>query len=168
MASSNGSDDTSTSANNDDENIVPSSTSGSNNSNSSSSSSNNGEASSSIAMEDDRGSTVPEAIFNFTNCIVGAGVIGLGGAIASSGGFISIILICFFAFVTKLSLDLLIRLSLSSSMERSTTRSYEDLAHNSLGYWKGRVVVMVCKFSYSFGCLVAYVIVIKDLSLIHI
>ena len=168
MVSSNRSDDTSISANNDDENIVPSSTSRgtsgscSNNSNSSSSSSNNGEASSSIAMEDDRGSTVPEAIFNFTNCIVGAGVIGLGGAIASSGGFISIILICFFAVVTKLSLDLLIRLSRSSSMERSTTRSYEDLAHNSLGYWKGRVVVMVCKFSYSFGCLVAYVIVIKD------
>ena len=31
-----------------------------------------------------------------------------------------------------------------------------------MGYWKGRVLVMACKFSYSFGCLVAYIVVIKD------
>jgi len=105
------------------------------------------------------GSSVPGAIFNFTNSIVGAGCIGLGGAIALSGGIISIVLVLFFAVLTKLSLDLLIRLSVQNS---TTTTSYEDLAEVGIGYWKGRVLVMACKFAYSFGCLVAYVIVIKD------
>mmetsp|Transcript_23148 Transcript_23148/g.54739 ORF Transcript_23148/g.54739 Transcript_23148/m.54739 type:complete len:554 (+) Transcript_23148:145-1806(+) len=107
------------------------------------------------------GSSVPEAVFNFTNSIVGAGCIGLGGAIASSGGMISIALVLFFAVLTKLSLDLLIRLSIQHST-MATTINYEDLAEEVMGYWKGRVLVMVCKLSYSFGCLVAYVIVIKD------
>jgi amino acid permease len=122
------------------------------------------------------GSSLPEAIFNFTNSIVGAGCIGLGGAIALSGGFVSIGLVIFFAILTKLSLDLLIRLSLehlrtipSHSQQQQQQQqqqqheklSYEDLAHLGMG-WAGRIVVMLCKFSYSFGCLVAYVIVIKD------
>jgi amino acid permease len=102
------------------------------------------------------GSSIPSAIFNFTNCIVGAGCIGLGGAMALSGGFVSVGLVLFFALLTKLSLDLLIRLSVQQSK-----LSYEELAQVALG-GTGRIVVMVCKFSYSFGCLVAYIIVIKD------
>lgn len=115
--------------------------------------------------ENDHGSSVPDAIFNFTNSIVGAGCIGLGGAIALSGGLISIALVIFFAVLTKLSLDLLIRLSVESTSASDgsvANASYEDLAERGMGYWKGRVPVMVCKLSYSFGCLVAYVIVIKD------
>jgi len=93
----------------------------------------------------------------------GAGCIGLGGAIALSGGIISIALVLFFAILTKLSLDLLIRLSLQhSTTNTAMMSSYEDLAQASMGYWKGRVLVMTSKFSYSFGCLVAYIIVIKD------
>lgn len=107
------------------------------------------------------GSSVPEAVFNFTNSIVGAGCIGLGGAIALSGGLISIALVIFFAILTKLSLDLLIRLSIQQS-STTMTASYEDLAQAGMGYWKGRMLVMTCKLSYSFGCLVAYIIVIKD------
>jgi len=107
-----------------------------------------------------RGSSVAEAVFNFTNSIIGAGCIGLGGAIALSGGFISISLVIFFAVLTKLSLDLLIRLSLENSTT-TMTASYESLAQAGMGYW-GRVLVMICKLFYSFGCLVAYVIVIKD------
>jgi amino acid permease len=115
------------------------------------------------------GSSIPDAIFNFTNSIVGAGCIGLGSAIALSGGFISIVLVIFFAILTKLSLDLLIRLSLDPTLTVSTSFSsrnhekltYEDLAQLGIG-WIGRMLVMLCKFSYSFGCLVAYVIVIKD------
>jgi amino acid permease len=114
-----------------------------------------------ISNGSEHGSSVKEAIFNFTNSIVGAGCIGLGGAIASSGGMISIALIVFFAILTKLSLDLLIRLSIEHSTT-AMTASYEDLAQAGMGYWKGRVLVMICKLSYSFGCLVAYIIVIKD------
>ena len=114
-----------------------------------------------IDHRSDAGSSVREAIFNFTNSIVGAGCIGLGGAIASSGGMISIALVLFFAILTKFSLDLLIRLSIQHSTTTAMV-SYEDLAEGGMGYWKGRVVVMICKLLYSFGCLVAYVIVIND------
>ncbi|KAL3904630.1 MAG: hypothetical protein SGARI_004841, partial [Bacillariaceae sp.] len=117
------------------------------------------------------GSSLAEAVFNFTNSIVGAGCIGLGGAIALSGGFISIALVLFFALMTKLSLDLLIRLSLDVRMRNEESQeqqssshdkiSYEDLAQRGMG-WPGRILVMACKFTYAFGCLVAYVIVIKD------
>jgi amino acid permease len=111
------------------------------------------------------GSSVAEAVFNFTNSIVGAGCIGLGGAIALSGGFISVGLVLFFALLTKLSLDLLVRLSLEVRAQHGAPSrdkiSYEDLAQLGMG-WPGRILVMACKFSYAFGCLVAYVIVIKD------
>jgi solute carrier family 38 (sodium-coupled neutral amino acid transporter), member 2 len=104
------------------------------------------------------GSSVAGAIFNLTNSIVGAGAIGLGGAIAVSGGAISVTLILFFALLTKLSLDLVIRLSLEIEGARG---SYEDLAHVGLG-GSGRFVILVCKFLYCFGCLVAYIVVVKD------
>jgi amino acid permease len=108
--------------------------------------------------EKQHGSTILGAIFNFTNSIVGAGCIGLGGAIAISGGGISIIFLLFFAFLTKFSLDLVIRLSIETEGAHG---SYEDLAQVGLGFF-GRLVVLGCKFVYSFGCLVAYVIVVKD------
>jgi amino acid permease len=104
------------------------------------------------------GSSLADAIFNFTNSIVGAGAIGLGGAIAISGGAISIALILFFGLLTKLSLDLVIRLSITTPGAHG---SYEDLAQVGLGAW-GRRLVMACKLLYSFGCLVAYIIVVKD------
>ena len=49
--------------------------------------------------------------FNFTNAIIGAGAMGLGGAFAASGGGISIICLLGFAYLTKLSLDLIVDLS---------------------------------------------------------
>jgi amino acid permease len=105
----------------------------------------------------EHGSTVIGAIFNFTNSIVGAGAIGLGGAISQSGGLVSILAILFFAVLTKVSLDLVVRLSVES--EGAT--SYEDLGHIGFG-WKGRMAVVMSKFLYSCGCLVAYIIVVKD------
>lgn len=133
----------------------------------------NANANANNIIDNNNGSSVTEAIFNFTNSIVGAGCIGLGGAIALSGGIISIVLVLFFAVLTKLSLDLLIRLSIqqnstatasttTAAITSTKTASYEDLVEAGMGYWKGRVLVMACKFSYSFGCLVAYIVVIKD------
>lgn len=103
-----------------------------------------------------RGSTVAQATFNFTNCIVGAGAIGLGGAIAESGGIISIVSVILFAFLVKLSLDLVIETSL-----RHGCSSFEELGDTAFGSI-GRNVVMIAKFAYSFGCLVAYTVVVKD------
>lgn len=104
------------------------------------------------------GSTIYGAIFNFTNTIVGAGAIGLGGAMAKSGGVISVLAILVFAYLTKQSLDLVVQLSVDTP---GAGGSYEGLAQVSLG-WKGWLIVSVSKFLYSFGCLVAYLVVMKD------
>ena len=49
--------------------------------------------------------------FNFTNSIIGAGAMGLGGAFAASGGGISVLMLIGFAYLTKQSLDLIVDLS---------------------------------------------------------
>jgi amino acid permease len=108
--------------------------------------------------ESDHGSSLGAAIFNFTNSIVGAGAIGLGGAIADSGGLISIVAIIFFAVLTKLSLDMLIRLSVEVEGAHG---SYEQLGQVGFGS-AGKLMVVGSKFLYSFGCLIAYTIVVKD------
>lgn len=104
------------------------------------------------------GSTVAGATFNFTNSVVGAGAIGLGGAIAVSGGVVSIGCIIFFGILTKLSLDMLIELTVKTD---GANNSYEDLGRVAYGA-AGRLAVLISKTLYSFGCLVAYVIVVKD------
>jgi amino acid permease len=102
------------------------------------------------------GSSVRAAVFNFTNAIIGAGAIGLGGAFALSGGCIAIVSILACAYLTKLSLDLVLELSL---LQGVTT--YEDLGFCGLGR-VGKLCVTWSKLLYSFGCLIAYVIVVKD------
>ena len=104
------------------------------------------------------GSTIAGATFNFTNSIVGAGAIGLGGAIAASGGVVSICCIVFFGVFTKLSLDMLIELTVKTD---GAHNSYEDLGRVAYGA-AGRLAVLISKTLYSFGCLVAYIIVVKD------
>jgi len=102
------------------------------------------------------GSTIGGTTFNFANSVVGAGAIGLGGAMAVSGGLVSISCIICFGILTKLSLDMLIELTVVSS-----NNSYEDLGRAAYGA-AGRLAVLISKTLYSFGCLVAYVIVVKD------
>jgi amino acid permease len=110
-------------------------------------------------------------IFNFINCIVGAGAIGLGGAMAATGGFVSVVIIIFVAVLVKLSLDLIIDLSINHLSNSTTIMSngntanpsisYEDLGYAAYGK-TGKVLVMVSKFVYAFGCVVAYTIIIHD------
>eukprot|EP00527_Entomoneis_sp_CCMP2396_P008303 CAMPEP_0198141794 /NCGR_PEP_ID=MMETSP1443-20131203/4727_1 /TAXON_ID=186043 /ORGANISM="Entomoneis sp., Strain CCMP2396" /LENGTH=647 /DNA_ID=CAMNT_0043804637 /DNA_START=317 /DNA_END=2260 /DNA_ORIENTATION=+ len=119
---------------------------------------NNSDTNINVDNNNDEGSTVIGAIFNFTNCIVGAGAIGLGGAIGRSGGFISIFCIVGFGILTKRSLDLVVALSLTTPGAKG---SYEDLGRVALGNW-GAAIIAISKFLYSFGCLVAYVVVVKD------
>lgn len=103
----------------------------------------------------EHGSSVGGAIFNFSNCIIGAGAIGLGGAFALSGGLVSVASILFFGVLTKLSLDLVVTMSIEQG------DSYEELGKAAFGQ-VGWIAVLVSKFLYSFGCLVAYIVVVKD------
>ena len=68
--------------------------------------------------------------FNFTNAIIGAGAMGLGGAFAASGGGISIICLLGFAYLTKLSLDLIVDLSSSPEI----VKIVQDLYGNEVAY----------------------------------
>mmetsp|Transcript_29272 Transcript_29272/g.44289 ORF Transcript_29272/g.44289 Transcript_29272/m.44289 type:complete len:480 (-) Transcript_29272:1012-2451(-) len=99
------------------------------------------------------GSSIGGVVFNFTNSIIGAGAIGLGGAFAASGGIVSIVCLLSFALLTKISLDMVIDLSMGSS--------YEQLGYSCYGRI-GWTAVLVSKMLYSFGCLVAYIVVVKD------
>jgi solute carrier family 38 (sodium-coupled neutral amino acid transporter), member 11 len=120
-----------------------------------------------VVSTESYGSSVGGAIFNFTNCIVGAGAIGLGGAFAESGGIVSIATIIFVALLTKLSLDLVVLMSVENSQPLSDnpslqrSASYEELGFLAFGR-SGNMAVLMSKFLYSFGCLVAYIIVVKD------
>lgn len=69
---------------------------------------------------------------------------------------ISIATIIVFALLAKKSLDLVVELSLQHDVS-----SYEDLGRAAYGT-KGKLLVMGTKFAYSFGCLVAYTVVIQD------
>ena len=75
--------------------------------------------------------------FNFTNSIIGAGAMGLGGAFAASGGLISILCLIGFAYLTKLSLDLIVDLSSSRDIinrARHNTESGDDNSDTSSYY----------------------------------
>ncbi len=106
----------------------------------------------------DTGSEWVGAALNLTNSTVGAGCIGLGGAIAHSGGLVSLLALTVFAVLSKYSLDLVVNLSLESQDVRA---SYESLGFLTYGP-RGEFAIILSKGLYSFGCLVAYIVIIKD------
>ena len=88
--------------------------------------------------------------------MIGAGIIGTGGAIAESGYLISVCTLIGIAGLTKKSLDMLIELE-----EKFETSGYEDLGEFAFGR-RGKMAVIISKFVYSLGCMVAYVVVLKN------
>ena len=69
-----------------------------------------------------RKSSIPGAVFNFLNSIVGAGIIGIPYAISVSGFATGIGLLVLVSFITIYSVNQLILLA-----SLSNTKSYEDL-----------------------------------------
>jgi sodium-coupled neutral amino acid transporter 11 len=104
-----------------------------------------------------RGSSILGASLNFSNTILGAGVVGYGGAIAKSGGLVSVTSVLVFAVLTKLSFDIVIELALETN---ATNSSYEDLGRVAFGT-SGYLAVAISKGLFAFGCLVAYVVICK-------
>jgi amino acid permease len=84
----------------------------------------------------------------------------LGGAIANSGGLISIVAILTFAVLSKYSFDLVVSLGLQSSSNHQES-SYEGLGYATYGS-TGKLTVILSKGLYSYGCNVAYIKIIKD------
>lgn len=82
----------------------------------------------------------------------------LGGAFANSGGFVSIACCLVSAALAKLSSDQVV--SLRSTFPKECI-SYETIGEKCYGF-VGKALVLMNKSLFAFGCLVAYVIVIKD------
>ena len=115
--------------------------------------------------------TVYGCAINVTNAIMGAGCIGYGGAMAKSGGFITLFLITFFGILMKRSYDLLIELvlltqanSTSPTYHKNNVSSvtYENLAIHAGCGRMGLIAVMASKGLYALGCMVAYVVIVRD------
>jgi amino acid permease len=76
--------------------------------------------------------------------------------------------ILFFAVLSKYSVDLVITLAVQ--VQGGLPSSYENLGFMTYGS-NGRLVVIISKGLYSFGCLVAYVVIVKDnfsFALVHL
>lgn len=108
-----------------------------------------------------RGSSWIGASFNLTSSIIGAGCIGLGGAIAQSGGLISLFAITVFAILSKYSFDMVIDLAIEAKGAQTISTSYEDLGQFTYGP-AGKYTVILSKLVYSVGCLIAYMVIVKD------
>uniref|UniRef100_A0A7S1D7Z0 Amino acid transporter transmembrane domain-containing protein n=1 Tax=Cyclophora tenuis TaxID=216820 RepID=A0A7S1D7Z0_CYCTE len=111
-----------------------------------------------MIAKDNSGVSVWKAALMFTMSIAGAGVLGISGAIAQSGGLASIAAFLMIAYTTKRSYDLLIALSLDTEGVKG---SYERLGDIALGT-TGRLAVFVAKFMYAFFTLIVHIKVVKD------
>jgi len=129
-------------------------------------------------------STTSGAVFNFANSMVGAGAIGTGGAMAASGGAVSVVAIIVFGYLAKISSDLVISLSVQAAeidnfsnqtnkhpktwpMEQNCPKqvqrplTFEELGEMTHGVL-GMAAVALAKFGFAFGCCVAYVHLVKS------
>ena len=111
-----------------------------------------------ILKADTEGVSVPQAALMFTMSIAGAGVLGISGAIAQSGGLVSVVAILSIAVLTKRSYDLLISLSIDTD---GVEGSYERLGEIAMDA-PGRVAVFASKFTYTFFTLVVHIKIVKD------
>ena len=101
-------------------------------------------------------STRFQAIFNFINSIVGAGIIGLPFAIKECGFFMGIILLIFVAVITQYSVGLLIHVGHHYKVFNYTGLVGEILGEN------GRFIVGVSMLLFAVGAMCAYMIIIGD------
>ncbi|CBN75648.1 conserved unknown protein [Ectocarpus siliculosus] len=101
-------------------------------------------------------SSAAGAVSNFVNTIVGAGIIGLPFALAESGLWAGVFLLCLAAFLTNRSTNMLI-----AAGEKIGRLNYEELMADSFGnagvYLYSFFVVLL-----GYGAMSAYLIIVAD------
>ena len=103
-------------------------------------------------------SSQPKVIFQFTNCVVGSGVLAMSFSLYLGGFLFSLFLILFIVFITDLTVRRLINTGVIEDV-----RNYEELMDKLFGT-KGYVVVSLMLFLYDFGASVSYLIILTDAS----
>lgn len=107
--------------------------------------------------EDDGGtSTIPQALFNFVNSIVGAGIMGLPFAIKEAGLGLGLVLLIGCGVLTDFSVRILINTSVKVGC-----KNYEDIVNYCFGK-AGFYIVSFFMFIFAFGAMIAYNVIIGD------
>lgn len=101
-----------------------------------------------------RTASVSGAVFNVATSIIGAGIMSIPFALKVLGIIPALVLIVFVAFLTDISVELLLRFTHSGD---STT--YASLMKESFGTI-GSVATQVCIMITNLGCLIMYQIII--------
>ncbi|KAL2920241.1 hypothetical protein HK105_200309 [Polyrhizophydium stewartii] len=104
----------------------------------------------------DEGSTVWDAAFNFTNSIVGAGIIGLPYAFLQSGFVSGLVLLVGLAWLVDWTVLLLVH-----DAKLAGQSTYQGLIAHCFGK-RGLIAVSVFQFVFAYGAMCAYTVIIGD------
>eukprot|EP00158_Paraphelidium_tribonemae_P007889 Partr_v1_DN28387_c0_g1_i2_m78347 putative Solute carrier family 38, member 11 len=101
-------------------------------------------------------STMPQAVINVVNSVLGAGIIGMPFALDEAGFFMGIFCLLAIAGVVNWTLRILIR-----SAKLSGRTSYQELAEFCFGV-AGFRFISVFQFMFAFGGMSAYLVIVGD------
>eukprot|EP01135_Chromosphaera_perkinsii_P008854 Nk52_evm1s1489 gene=Nk52_evmTU1s1489 len=101
-------------------------------------------------------SNLLSACFNFTNSIIGAGIIGLPLAMREAGLPFGLILMIIIGVIVAYTVDLLPRLG-----KMAGKNNYPDLCYHAFGKW-GFYYMGIMQFLFPFGAMIAYLVIIGD------
>ncbi|KAI3660257.1 hypothetical protein MP638_005120 [Amoeboaphelidium occidentale] len=101
-------------------------------------------------------SSISGAVLNFTNSIVGAGIIGLPYALNQAGLGFGILIMTSLAFLVDWTVRLLVRTSKLAGVS-----TYQDLVEFCFGR-KGLIAISVFQFLFAFGAMCAYSVIVGD------
>ncbi|KAI9183200.1 hypothetical protein H9P43_004117 [Blastocladiella emersonii ATCC 22665] len=101
-------------------------------------------------------SSVLGAVLNFTNSIIGAGIIGLPYAFRQAGFVLGLGLLVVLAFVVAWTVVLLAKCG-----KLSSTSSYQALVDATFG-GRGQFLIAFFQFIFAFGAMCAYQVIIGD------
>jgi sodium-coupled neutral amino acid transporter 11 len=107
-------------------------------------------------VEQGGNSTIWQAAFNFTNSIVGAGIVGMPFALKECGLVLGLVFLVSVALLIDRSVNMLIETGV-----REGKRDFESLAGHLCGR-SGFIVTLLSMFLFAFGGMCAYMIVIGD------
>lgn len=103
-------------------------------------------------------SSVLNLCWNYINCIVGSGIVGLPYVFVQSGFAVGLGLLAVLCGMSTYSVILMVGVG-----ARVGKTNYEDLCRHAFGWW-GYMVVSIAMFMYDFGAMLTYLIILGDTS----
>ncbi|KAI3638946.1 hypothetical protein MIR68_003444 [Amoeboaphelidium protococcarum] len=101
-------------------------------------------------------SSILSAVLNFTNSIVGAGIISLPYSLLQAGFWWGVIMMAALAYVVDWTVRILVR-----SSKYTGKNTYQEVTEYAFGQ-RGNVIISICQFVFAFGAMCAYAVIIGD------